>query len=81
MIHNLIKIYLTDQEIRVSDHDRPDTCLAKPRHNFALQCLDNVNMYVSLQNLIQIRGAFGKFFAWSFISVTDFQPLSCVVSF
>ena len=30
---------------------------------------------------IKIRGAFGKFLAWSFISVTDFQTLSCLVSF
>ena len=28
-----------------------------------------------------IRGAFGKFLAWSFISVTDLQNLSCLVSF
>ena len=26
-------------------------------------------------------GAFGKFVAWSFISVTDLQTLSCLVSF
>ena len=29
----------------------------------------------------QIRGTFGKFLAWSFISVTDLQILSCLVSF
>ena len=28
-----------------------------------------------------IRGAFGKFLAWSFISVTDLLTLSCLVSF
>ena len=28
-----------------------------------------------------VRGAFGKFLAWSFISVTDLQNLSCLVSF
>ena len=28
-----------------------------------------------------IRGAFGKFLAWSFISVADLQTLSCLVSF
>ena len=28
-----------------------------------------------------IRGAFGKFLAWSFISVTNLQTLSCLVSF
>ena len=28
-----------------------------------------------------IRGAFGKFLAWSFISVTDLQTFSCLVSF
>ena len=28
-----------------------------------------------------IRGAFGKFLAWSIISVTDLQTLSCLVSF
>ena len=30
---------------------------------------------------LQLRGAFGKFLAWSFISVTDLQNLSCLVSF
>ena len=34
-----------------------------------------------LCNKIGIRGAFGKFLAWSFISVTDLQNLSCLVSF
>ena len=29
----------------------------------------------------ELRGAFGKFLAWSFISVTDLQTLSCFVSF
>ena len=28
-----------------------------------------------------IRGAFGKFLAWSYISVTDLQTLLCLVSF
>ena len=28
-----------------------------------------------------IRGAFVKFLAWSFISVTDLQTLSCLVPF
>ena len=28
-----------------------------------------------------IRGVFGKFLAWSYISVTNLQTLSCVVSF
>ena len=28
-----------------------------------------------------VRGAFGKFLAWSIISVTDVQTLSCLVSF
>ena len=28
-----------------------------------------------------IRGAFGKFLTWSFISVTDLQTLSCLVLF
>ena len=28
-----------------------------------------------------LRGAFGKFLAWSFISVTDLQTLSCLVPF
>ena len=32
-------------------------------------------------SFIYIRGAFGKFLAWSFISVTDLQNLSCLVSF
>ena len=32
-------------------------------------------------SLITIRGAFGKFLAWSIISVTDLQTLSCLVSF
>ena len=27
-----------------------------------------------------VRGAFGKFLAWSFISVTDLQTLSCLIS-
>ena len=27
-----------------------------------------------------VRGAFGKLLAWSFISVTDLQTLSCLVS-
>ena len=31
--------------------------------------------------MLQVRGAFGKFLAWSFISVTDLQTLSCLVSF
>ena len=26
-----------------------------------------------------VRGAFGKFLAWSFISVTDLQALSCLI--
>ena len=30
---------------------------------------------------MHIRGAFGKFLAWSLISVTDLQTLSCLVSF
>ena len=29
----------------------------------------------------RVRGAFGKFLAWSIISVTDVQALSCLVSF
>ena len=28
-----------------------------------------------------LRGAFGKFLAWSFISVTDLQTLLCLVTF
>ena len=28
-----------------------------------------------------LRGAFGKFLAWSFISVNDLQTLSCLISF
>ena len=28
-----------------------------------------------------IRGAFGKFLAWYFISVTDLQTLLCLISF
>ena len=28
-----------------------------------------------------VRGSFGKFLAWSFISGTDLQTLSCLVSF
>ena len=32
-------------------------------------------------NVNVIRGAFGKFLAWSFISVTDLHTLSCLVSF
>ena len=28
-----------------------------------------------------LRGAFGKFLAWSFISVTDLQTLLCLISF
>ena len=28
-----------------------------------------------------LRGAFGKYLAWSFISVTDLQTLSCLESF
>ena len=28
---------------------------------------------------IHVRGAFGKFLVWSFISVTDLQTLSCLV--
>ena len=31
-------------------------------------------------NNVIIRGAFGKFLALSFISVTDLQTLSCLVS-
>ena len=31
--------------------------------------------------LSNIRGAFGKFLAWYFISVTDLQTLSSLVSF
>ena len=34
-----------------------------------------------MKRLLYIRGAFGKFLAWSFISVTDLQTLSCLVSF
>ena len=33
------------------------------------------------EKLSKLRGAFGKFLAWSFISVTDLQTLSCLVSF
>ena len=29
----------------------------------------------------KIREAFGKFLAWSYISITDLQTVSCVVSF
>ena len=29
---------------------------------------------------LNLRGGFGKFLAWSFISVTDLQTLSCLVS-
>ena len=31
--------------------------------------------------VVHIRGAFGKFLAWSIISVTHLQTLSCLVSF
>ena len=31
--------------------------------------------------LIQLRGAFGKFLAWYFISVAVLQTISCLVSF
>ena len=37
---------------------------------------NSLQIYLSL-----VRGAFGKFLAWSFISVTDLQTLSCLVSF
>ena len=30
---------------------------------------------------IHVRGAFGKFLAWSCVSVTDLQTLSCLVPF
>ena len=36
-------------------------------------------VYETLDN--NVRGAFGKFLAWSFISVTNLQTLSCLVSF
>ena len=38
-------------------------------------------LYFDLHLHLHIRGAFGKFLAWSFISVTDLQPLSCLISF
>ena len=34
-----------------------------------------------MSDLWQLRGAFGKFLAWPFISETDLQTLSCLVSF
>ena len=37
--------------------------------------------FYTLVILSNNRGAFGKFLAWSYISVTDLQTLSCVVSF
>ena len=40
-----------------------------------LQCLPNNTANVA------VRGAFGKFLAWSFISITDLQTLSCLVLF
>ena len=44
----------------------------------------DVRNYVSVLTTAMIknvRGAFGKFLAWSFISVTDIHTLSCLVSF
>ena len=35
----------------------------------------------SFKQYKDIRGAFGKFLAWSFISVIDLHTLSCLVSF
>ena len=38
--------------------------------------------YADLYSLTaNIRGAFGKFLAWYFISVTDLQTILCLVSF
>ena len=47
----------------------------KPIHKFDSMeiCLGLIQVYVP--------GAFGKSLAWSFISVTDLQTLSCLVSF
>ena len=44
------------------------------KHQFAYKCKSAVCSH-------DIRGAFGKFLAWSYISVTDLQTLSCLVSF
>ena len=56
------------------------------RHGF-LVVIKAKNGYLCDQNLASqrhfshIRGAFGKFLAWSFISVTNLQTLPCLVSF
>ena len=43
--------------------------------NVTVCILDNFHAFVV------VRGVFGKFLAWYFISVTDLQTLSCLVSF
>ena len=42
-----------------------------------LQCLLRLKHHSGTE----IQGAFGKFLAWSFISVTNLQTISCLVSF
>ena len=42
---------------------------------------DNIANSMDELKILNIRGAFGKFLAWSLISVTDLQNLSCFVSF
>ena len=50
---------------------------------YACHWLDNVDMhmYANVDLNIHVRGAFGKFLAWYFISVTYLQTLSCLISF
>ena len=43
--------------------------------------VDKVLWMVFTIKQFNIRGAFGKFLAWSYISVTNLQTLSCLVSF
>ena len=69
-----------------NDDEQSKTNLAELVHEFEKHqdSLKEVisNMDISQYTFIQhIRGAFGKFLAWSFISVTNLQTLSCLVSF
>ena len=41
----------------------------------------NTGLEENIVNVFLIRGAFGKYIARSFFSVTDKQPHSCMVSF
>ena len=71
-------------------YDTYDNLFSQFQHNFFPFCIIqplfcHINVLtlfvISLLHFCCLRGAFGKFLTWYFISVTDLQTLSCLVSF